>query len=73
MNDLGQQLRDACHKSGLSVRQLSLQSGVPYSAMHGFFAGTRQLTLKNAGRLTRLLGLELSPIKVRATSKRKAR
>lgn len=61
--DIERQLRDAAKRSGLSIKRLSDESGVPYSAMHGFMVNDRGITLRSAAKLARVLGLELCPVK----------
>ena len=59
--DIEQQLKDAARNSGLSIYALAKQTGVPYSAVHGFVKGNRRISLRNGARLARVLGLKLQP------------
>ena len=61
--DIETQLQDAARKSGLSMYALSKQSGVRYSAMHGFLTGDRRISLRSAAQLAAVLGLELRPVR----------
>ncbi len=61
MSDIEGQLKDAAKRSGLSVNALALQSGLNYAIVHGFVKADRQITLRSAAKLARLLGLELRP------------
>lgn len=60
--DLGDQLRAAFSESGMSRFELANRSGVPYSGVHRFIGGDRDLTLASASRLADVLGLELRPV-----------
>jgi plasmid maintenance system antidote protein VapI len=59
--DLGKQLREAFRKSGLTRFALAKQSGVPYSGIHRFVAGERDISLSTASRLCDVLGVEFRP------------
>ena len=61
MIDLGQELREAIKRSGLTRKKIADESGVCYSALHGFMAGTRDMTLASASKIAEVLGLELRP------------
>jgi len=61
-NELGNTIRAAFRKSGLSIRQLSIQSGVAYSATHGFISGS-DVALGTAARFCKALGLRLTASK----------
>jgi len=58
-NELRDRILAAFEKSGLSRFAWARQSGVDYSAVHGFVAGERDATLATASRLCKTLGLEL--------------
>jgi len=60
-DDLGQQLLDAFHRSGLSRFALSKQSGVGYAVIHRWVGGERDVKLKTASKIAAALGLKLSP------------
>ncbi|MBI4719032.1 MAG: hypothetical protein HY763_14595 [Planctomycetes bacterium] len=60
-NSLAQALRAAIRESGLSMRQVSLRTGLGYQSVWGFLAGG-DLALRNASRIAELLGLELRPV-----------
>ena len=49
----------AFDKSGLSRFEWARRAGIDYSAVHGFVAGSRDMTLRSASRLCKVLGLEL--------------
>ena len=59
--DIEQQLRRTAKRCGLSMLALSKRSGVPYSAVHGYMTGDRRISLRNAAKLAKVLGLELKP------------
>lgn len=61
MVDLGEQLKRAIRQSGLTRKQISDRAGVGYAAVHGFMAGSRDLTLASASRIANLVGVELRP------------
>ena len=63
--DIESQLKHAATHSGLSMYALSKQSGVPYSAMHGFCTGDRRLSLRSAAKLAAVLKLELQSIRLK--------
>jgi hypothetical protein len=67
-NELGNAIRMAFKKSGLSVRQLARQGNTPYSSTHGFVSGECDVALGTASRYCRVLGLRLTASK---KSKRK--
>ena len=48
--------------SGLSIKQLSDRSGVPYGAVHPIIAGKRDPQLSTVEKLCRVLGLALRPV-----------
>ena len=58
-NTLRAAIMAAFKKSGLSRFEWARRGGVDYSATHGFAAGTRDMTLRSASRLCKVLGLEL--------------
>ncbi len=61
MVDLGEQLKKAIRRSGLTRKQISDQASVGYAAIHGFMAGTRDLTLTSASKIADVVGVELKP------------
>ena len=61
-NELARLIRKRFRASGWSIRQLSKQAGVYYSACHGFVNGTRDATLATASAFCEALGLELRPV-----------
>ncbi len=71
-SSIEQELREAAKASGLTRAELARRAAIPYSAIHGFMAGTRSLTLTTASRLCDVLGLGLRP-KVDRAARRKAR
>ena len=62
-NIMGDLIRATFRKSGLSVNQLALRSGVPYASVHAIVAGTRDPALSTTARLCKVLGLELRPVR----------
>ncbi|MFH1109469.1 MAG: hypothetical protein V1790_09775 [Planctomycetota bacterium] len=64
-NELAGVILAAFKVSGLSVKRLAVESGVPYASAHGFIAGQRDITLGTAARLCKVLGLRLTTRKGR--------
>ena len=58
-NVWARRIRNAFKQSGLSRKQLSEQSGVPYASVHAFIAGTKDPALSTTMKICRVLGLEL--------------
>ena len=58
-NELGNVIRAAFRTSGLSIKRLAVQSGVPYASAHGFLSGRCDVALGTAARLCKVLGLQL--------------
>ncbi len=54
-----QTLRHAMHDSGLSIKRLSVLSGVPYAAVHRFYKAEGDIQLATADKLASVVGLEL--------------
>lgn len=71
--DLGEQLRGAFAKSGLTRNALARQSGVSYAVVHRFIGGERDVTLATASRLCKVLGLVLRPAAPRPRGFKKGR
>lgn len=67
-NELANVILAAFKASGLSVKRLAVESGVPYAGAHGFMAGQRDIALGTAARLCKALGLRLT---ARKAGKRK--
>lgn len=63
--DVSGQLRAAIQSSGLSLNELSRQSGVAVSPLSRFVRGERSLTLPAVAKLCAALGLELCEKKAR--------
>jgi plasmid maintenance system antidote protein VapI len=59
-NELADVILAAFKASGLSVKRLAIESGVPYASAHGFIAGQRDIALGTAARLCKVLGLQLT-------------
>ena len=57
---LGEQLREAIVKTGLSLSEISRRSGVGQPILSRFIRGKRSLTLPIAGKLCGMLGLRLT-------------
>ena len=73
-NWLRRDILAAFRKSGLSRFAWARQAVVDYSAVHGFVAGQRDVTLATASKLCRVLGLELragEPVASRRTGVRR--
>jgi len=60
-NELRAAILAAFKASGLSRFEWARRAEVDYSAVHGFVAGSRDMTLRSAARLCGVLGLELQP------------
>jgi len=58
--DLASQLRDAIERYPHTVYELAKQSGVGAIAIHRFVSGERDMQLRNAGKIARVLGLKLT-------------
>jgi transcriptional regulator with XRE-family HTH domain len=58
-NAMAETIRRRFRASGKSIRQVALESGLGYAAVHGLLNGDRDLTLASATRLCEVLGLEL--------------
>ena len=65
MGCITETLRKAAIDSGKSILCLSRESGLHYNSIHGFYKGTKTMTLESADKLAAVLGLELKPIKKR--------
>ena len=52
-------MRDAIKKSGVSIYQLSGESGIAYAVLWRFLSGERQLTTGTLDRLCDYLGYKL--------------
>ena len=63
MRDLGARLREAFRRNGMTRNALSKQSGVGYNAVHRFFAGDADVTLRTASKMADVLGLDLTPVR----------
>ena len=53
-------IRRAFKGSGMSIRELSKRSDVPYAAVHGLITGDRDVQLSTVERLSKVLGLQLT-------------
>ena len=56
--DLGEQLRKAMRRSGLTRNQIARQADLSYAVVHGFFAGTKDLRLSTASKIAGVVGIE---------------
>ena len=63
MADMETTLKRAVKESPLSYRGLARQAGISQASISLFMIGTRSLTLGNASKLAKALGLELKPAK----------
>jgi len=61
--DLGEQLRAAFVRSGLSRFELARRAGVSYAIIHRFAGADRDIRLETASKIAEVLGMELRPIK----------
>ena len=66
-SDMGELIRERFRKSRMSIKRLAKRAGVPYAAAHGVVRGTRDPMLSTANKLCKVLGLELRPMRRRAT------
>ena len=57
--DLAEQLRAAFAESGLSRFELARRASISYAIVHRFIGGDRDIALRTATKLARVLGLEL--------------
>ena len=62
-NPLANRLRKAIEESGLSMRQVSIKTGIRYKSVHAFVVGYGDLTLASASKIAALVRLELKPAK----------
>ena len=69
-NEMGDLIRRVFRKSGLSVRALAIQSGLPYATVHAVVAGTRDPLLSSVVKMSKVLGLELRPVRRRKRKER---
>ena len=60
---VGDQLRRAFEQSGMTRYELAKRSSIPYSTIHRFMAGERDIVLSTIEKLCEVLQLELRPIK----------
>jgi ribosome-binding protein aMBF1 (putative translation factor) len=58
---MGDVIRAAFQKSGLSIKKLAERSRVPYASVHATIVGERDPLLSTADKLCRVLELELVP------------
>lgn len=61
-SDLAAQLRRAIDASGLSRYEIAKRTGLSYSMIHSFVAGSRGLMLDSGSAICRILALEIRPI-----------
>lgn len=62
-NLLAKRLRSAVNAAGLSMLQVSKQTGIPYKSVHAFISGYGDMTLASGSKIAELFGLELKPAK----------
>ena len=65
-HDLGELLRESIRKSGLSIKRLSDDSGVPYAGLWRIVNDGADPWLSTVSKLFAVLGLTLSATKRRA-------
>jgi predicted transcriptional regulator len=58
---LGETIRDAIERSGLSLAEVARRAELPYSGLYRFAIYGGDLTLDSATRICAVLGLELRP------------
>lgn len=59
--DLGEQLRKAIRRSGLTRNQIAKRTDLSYSIVHGFVAGTHDLRLATASKIAAIVDVDLRP------------
>lgn len=57
--------RDAIRGSGLTITDISKQSGVDYSQLSRFMHSKRGLSIVTAEYIAKVVGLELRPVKAK--------
>jgi len=57
--DLGEQLRKAIRRSGLTRNQIAKRADLSYSIVHGFVAGTNDLRLATASKIATIVDVDL--------------
>ena len=62
-DDFEEQMKKAIDAYGISRYQLSKESGVSESQLSLFMSGQRSLTLKSAGKIAEVIGLEIRSTK----------
>ena len=71
MTTIDDQLHKAIGESGLSLRGLAKAAGIDAATLIRFNNGDRDIRLKTAAALAKVLGLELQPIKKPRRSSKK--
>lgn len=66
--DIEERMRQAILQCGMSRAELSRRCGVAEAVLSFFVNGHRTLTLRTAAKVARALGLELRPVKGKATT-----
>lgn len=56
---LAKTLRQAIDDTGCSLNSLAIEAGIQQSSLHRFYHGERDLRLKTAEKLAKVLGLKL--------------
>ncbi len=56
-------LRQAFRERGMSLKRLSDESGTRYASVHAFFTAERDTQLSTIEAWSRVLGLELRPVR----------
>ena len=59
--ELAEQLRCAIRKSGMSIYQLSKESGVTHPTILRFMSGQTDMRLSRAEKIAKVLGFSLKP------------
>ena len=60
--NMAERMRGAFRESGLSIRRLAVEAGIPYASAHAFVTGDRDPALSTVEKMCGALGLELRPV-----------
>jgi predicted transcriptional regulator len=61
-NNMAALIQKTFRQSGLSIKALSVRSGVPYASAYGVVNEGRDPALSTVAKLCKVLGLELRPV-----------
>ena len=59
MNSIEITLLEAVRRSNLSLAELARRAKLPYASVHGFVKSDRQITIRSAAALAKVVKLEL--------------